>query len=187
MPSFLSKVFGRKKDEKEPSNNKRHSTGSLLEGKFEVVSPTVSPTASNFAESAQQPKEKDKDVGFSLFRPRSRTSPKSDSSKSSSPATHLTLRLPVPKEAKSRALGVVFEADPNDRSTLSDALIGERRLNPLEALLLVKACATAIVERGGEFYLTSSSASSFPYLLHPSYRSCVYLRDFLRVFFTISC
>lgn len=153
MPSFLSKVFGRKKDEKEPSNSKRHSTGSLLEGKFEAVSPTVSPTAFNFIESAQQlqpPREKD--IGFNLFRPKSKTSPKpQDANKTSSPAPLLTLNLPVPKEDKSRALGVVFEADPNGRSTLSNSQIGERRLTPLETLLLVKACATAIIERGGEF------------------------------------
>lgn len=62
---------------------------------------------------------------------------------------HLTLNLPVPKERETRALGVVFEADPDDVGFISEKLIGERRLNPLEALLLVKACSSAIVQRGG--------------------------------------
>ena len=159
MTSFLSKVFGRKKDEKEDSNNlKPTSTGPLLDGKFEAVSPTISPTASKFAETQQrQAKEKEKDVGFSLFRPKSRTSPKrGHSPKALSSAPHLTLNLPVPKgEDKSRALDVVFEADPNDRTILSESVIGERRLNPLETLLLVKACATAIVERGGKLWIFS--------------------------------
>lgn len=162
MPSFLSKVFARKKDEEKSSRSgKRSSVASLLEGKFEAVSPTISPSATNFAESASRSKEKEKakehdkdvgkDTGFSLFRSRSRpVSPLPESPKSIPEVPRLTLNLPVPKEERSRALGVVFEADPDDRSTLPDALIGERRLSPLEALLLVKACSGAIVEHGGE-------------------------------------
>ncbi|RPD60909.1 hypothetical protein L227DRAFT_547326 [Lentinus tigrinus ALCF2SS1-6] len=154
MASFLHKVFPRKKDK--DATNKRNSASSLLEGKFEAVSPTVSPSAAQFAESAQQlkergrEKEKEKEGGFSLFRPRSRPmSPPPDTRKTVSNAPHLTLNLPVPKEERSRALGVVFEADPNDTSTLPENVIGERRLNPLEALLLVKACSTAMIDHGG--------------------------------------
>ncbi|GBE87016.1 predicted protein [Sparassis crispa] len=148
MPSFLSKVFTRKRDEKDTSR-KRSSVASLLEGKFEAVSPTISRSAAQISEPTQsKEKEKEKDAGFSLFRAKSPVSP-NDSSKSTSDAPHLTLNLPVPKEEKSRALGVVFEADPEDRRILSDSVVGERRLSPLEALLLVKACSTAIVERGG--------------------------------------
>ncbi|OCH87839.1 hypothetical protein OBBRIDRAFT_129203 [Obba rivulosa] len=159
MPSFLSKVLGRKKDEKETSRSgKRSSVASLLEGKFEAVSPSISPSATNFADSAPRSQEKErekskhqeKDTGFSLFRSRSRpVSPLPESPKTIPEVPRLTLNLPVPKEERSRALGVVFEADPDDRSTLPDAVIGERRLNPLEALLLVKACSTAIIEHGG--------------------------------------
>ncbi|KAI8992833.1 hypothetical protein BD414DRAFT_458132 [Trametes punicea] len=155
MAAFLSKVFPRKK---EKETNKRSSVSSLLEGKFEAVSPTVSPTAAKFEENAQKQKErgrekekeKDKDAGFSLFRPKSRPlSPAADARKTASDAPHLTLNLPVPKEERSRALGVVFEADSEDRSVLPDDVIGERRLNPLEALLLVKACSSAIIANGG--------------------------------------
>ena len=114
----------------------------------------------HFAESAQQPKErgrekekekeKEKEGPFSLFRTKSRpTSPPPDTHKAASDAPHLTLNLPVPKEERSRALGVVFEADPNDTSTLPDNVIGERRLTPLETLLLVKACSQAIIDNGG--------------------------------------
>ena len=155
MATFFSKVFPRKKDKE--TSNKRNSASSLLEGKFEAVSPTVSPSAANFADSAQKlkergrEKEKEKDSGFSLFRPRSRpvSPPPSDTRKTASDVPHLTLNLPVPKEQRSRALGVVFEADPNDTSTLPDNVIGERRLTPLETLVLVKACSQAIVNHGG--------------------------------------
>lgn len=157
MPSFFSKVFGRKKDEKEASaaHQRRHSaSASLLEGKYEAVSPTASPTAEKFRNELahQNSKEKEKDAGFSLFRPRSRSTVVAQSdaaAKSTSPKPHLELNLTSPREPKTRALGVVFEAT-DDRGTLSDAVIGERRLTPLETFLLVKACATAIVYRGGE-------------------------------------
>lgn len=153
MPSFFSKVFSRKGQDKEASGTtKRTSVASLLEGKFEAISPPASPEASKFAQTAQQPKEKGKDAGFPLFKARSRpTSPPPDIAKSQVPPPRLTLNLPVPKEERSRALGVVFEGDPNDTSTLPDNIIGERRLNPLETLLLVKACSTAVVERGGAY------------------------------------
>ncbi|OBZ74292.1 hypothetical protein A0H81_05232 [Grifola frondosa] len=85
MPAFLSKVFTRKKEKE--SANKRSSISSLLEGKFEAVSPTISPSATNFAESAQQPKEKER------------------ARKPIPDTPHLTLNLPVPKEERSRALG----------------------------------------------------------------------------------
>ncbi|KAH9887019.1 hypothetical protein C8Q73DRAFT_269139 [Cubamyces lactineus] len=155
MAAFLSKVFPRKK---EKETNKRSSVSSLLEGKFEAVSPTVSPSAAKFEETSQNPKErgrdkqkeKEKDGGFSLFRSKSRPlSPVPDTRKTVSDTPHLTLNLPVPKEERSRALGVVFEADPENRSALPDNVIGERRLNPLEALVLVKACSSAIVANGG--------------------------------------
>ena len=159
MAAFLSKVFPRKK---EKDANKRASVSSLLEGKFEAVSPTVSPSAAKFEETSQnlkergrdKQKEKEKDGGFSLFRSKSRPlSPVADTRKTVSDTPHLTLNLPVPKEERSRALGVVFEADPENRSALPDNVIGERRLNPLEALLLVKACSAAIVANGGELRL----------------------------------
>ncbi|OSD03794.1 hypothetical protein PYCCODRAFT_1444346 [Trametes coccinea BRFM310] len=155
MAAFLSKVFPRKK---EKDTNKRSSVSSLLEGKFEAVSPTVSPSAAKFEEGAQRPKErgrekekeKEKDAGFSLFRSKSRPlSPVPDTRKTAPDVPRLTLNLPVPKEERSRALGVVFEADPNDQGILPDDVIGERRLNPLETLLLVKACSAAIIANGG--------------------------------------
>jgi len=165
MPSFLSKVFTRKREEKEPGRSHKRSSvaskSSLLEGKFEAVSPTISPSAAQFPDAAahengkEKEKEKEKDRersgGFPLFRARSPhpVSPQSDAPKSSLDVPHLTLNLPVPKEEKSRALGVVFEADPDDHSTLPDKVIGERRLNPLEALLLIKACSSAIISHGG--------------------------------------
>lgn len=168
MPSFLTKVFGRKKDEKDnaspPTTNKRLSQPSLLEGKYEAVSPSVSPSATHFPDAPPPPLAPVKESSLALLRSRSRTLDKQQPGNASfTPAPHLTLNLPVPKEEKSRALGVVFEADPDSGILLADKAIGERRLGPLEALLLVKACSNAIAERGGEWqppYFVMSSLST---------------------------
>lgn len=164
MPSFLSKVFARKKDEKDASHpNKRNS--SLLEGKFEAVSPPASPSAINVTQGQPpqpSPREdrKEKEAGFSLFRTRSPrpTSPKTDAPKPELP--HLTLSLAEEKGKDTRQLGAVFETDAADRGVLPDNVIGERRLSPYEALNLVKACSTAIADRGGACVPFSQTMSS---------------------------
>ncbi|KAK0502527.1 hypothetical protein EDD18DRAFT_695372 [Armillaria luteobubalina] len=158
MPSFLSKVFGRKKDDKEPSAGRRTSTASLLEGKFEAVSPTVSLPADKLPEAKE--KEKGKEIGFGLLRTKSATPVLSTYAPSGVP--HLSLNLPGPKNgANTRSLGVVFEADPDSQILLSQSEIGGRRLNPLETLILVRACSQAIVARGLET----------PGLMHPHWYS----------------
>lgn len=153
MPSFLSKVFGRKKDGKSsPTSRGRGSDGSLLDGKFEAVSPTVSPSVTEFPENAHgaNGREKEKDAGFGLFKVKSRpsrpSSPELPRRRDDLP--QLSLVLPVPKDdAQARTLGVVFEADP-DTQILTDVTIGNRRLTPLEALILVRTCSQAIIARG---------------------------------------
>ncbi|KXN85933.1 hypothetical protein AN958_10694 [Leucoagaricus sp. SymC.cos] len=152
MPSFLSKVFGRKKDGKgSPPSRGRGSDGSLLDGKFEAVSPTVSPSAAEFPENAVKANEKEKDGAFGLFKAKSRPSrPSSPEPSKKENLPQLSLVLPVPKEdAQAHALGVVFEADP-DAQILNDETIGKRRLTPLEALVLVRTCSQAIIARGLE-------------------------------------
>jgi hypothetical protein len=150
MPSFLSKVFGRKKqDGKEPiRSSKRSSDPSLLEGvKFEAVPPTVSPTVSH---SPEKGKEKDKDPAFGLFRSKSRAqSPLPSPRETPSNGYHLTLNLSLAKEEKSR---LAFE--PESSQTLPDDVLNERRLSPSEALSLIDACAKAITERGGVLSLS---------------------------------
>ncbi|RDB18230.1 hypothetical protein Hypma_000622 [Hypsizygus marmoreus] len=147
MPSFLSKVFGRKHHDKDsPRSPGRASDSSLLEGKFEAVSPSATkfPEVTN-GKSEAKGKEKD-----ALFRAKSRpASPGATEKRSDYP--HLSLNLPLPKDdSSSRALGVVFEADPDAQILLSDSAIGDRRLNPLETLSLVRACSEAITTRGLE-------------------------------------
>ena len=73
MHSFLSKVFGRKKDDKETSPIVL-APGELLDGKFEAVSPNVSPTATKFLEldPTTNGHDKEKDYPFTLFRAKSR-------------------------------------------------------------------------------------------------------------------
>ncbi|SJL06939.1 uncharacterized protein ARMOST_10281 [Armillaria ostoyae] len=163
MPSFLSKVFGRKKDDKEPSAGRRTSTASLLEGKFEAVSPTVSLPADKLPEAKD--KEKGKEIGFGLLRTKSATPVLSTYAPSEVP--HLSLNLPGPKNgANTRSLGVVFEADPDSQILLSQSEIGGRRLNPLETLILVRACSQAIVARGDY-----SLGLETPGLMHPHWYS----------------
>jgi hypothetical protein len=141
MPSFLSKVFGRKKDEKDPPRTEgRVSDASLLEGKFE----TLSPSATNFPEAPNgkgqvKDGEKDKDTGFTLFRVKSRQPPPERSEKRVQ-VPQLSLRLPSQRE--------VFEAEAEDQKSLADSVIGNRRLSPVETLALIRACSQAITVRG---------------------------------------
>jgi hypothetical protein len=149
MPSFLSKVFGRKKEDAadRPTSPKGHkSHPSLLEGKFEAVVTPASPIATNFAEA--QGHSKDKEGGFALFRAKSRPSNSPlPSNKRSEELPTLSLNLPGQKEENgSRVLGVVFEGDR--QVVLDDSVIGAKRLNPTETLALVRACSQVITERG---------------------------------------
>jgi hypothetical protein len=160
MPSFLSKVLGRKKkdDKDEPPRVVRDSTGeSLLGDKFVEVSPTVSPTAAQFTETDELGvRGRDNENGrFSLFRIRS--GPTSPSSlavnkrvEGEVPVLSLNLTLPHANEssASPRALGVIFDADPDAQNILPEVVIGEKRLTPQETLVLVRACSHAIKVRG---------------------------------------
>ncbi|TFK37305.1 hypothetical protein BDQ12DRAFT_667228 [Crucibulum laeve] len=153
MPSFLSKVFGRKKDDKDALS----TSPRLLEGKFERVSPTVSPSATNFPEVGEgtvngksngHRKDKDKDTPFTLFRAKSRPSGdvnQQQNQHKSEPLPQLSLNLPEVKEGS-----VAFEANPDAQVLLSDAVVGTRRLNPAETLTLVRTCSEAITARGLE-------------------------------------
>ncbi|KAH7882737.1 hypothetical protein F5I97DRAFT_1907989 [Phlebopus sp. FC_14] len=152
MPSFLNKVFGRKRqDEKDASQSPNEASDNvLLDGKYEAISPVLSPSIIAFAEALAN-KDKERDHGFSLFRPKSRVGSSKTNQKRADAVPQLSLQLPGPKEnSDSRALGVVFEADPDSQTILDDEVIGARRLNPLEALILVRVCSQAITERGLE-------------------------------------
>ncbi|PFH49283.1 hypothetical protein AMATHDRAFT_48836 [Amanita thiersii Skay4041] len=152
MPSFLSKVFGRKRPDDNHHQRDTHEI-SPLGGKFEAVIPSVSPSTANFlvdfANSAgpQSPahtREKDKDSGFALFKPKSRVPQSSEPHQKPDVVPHLALNLPslTPHEDSSptRALDVVFEADLDSKILLSQKAIGERRLSPTETLVLVRIC-----------------------------------------------
>jgi hypothetical protein len=151
MPSFFSKLLGRKKvQEPEPSPDKCDSP-TLLEGKFEAVSPTVSPSAAHFtdpglAQIRGNDKAKDKESPFNLLRYKSRpSSPTAEKPVTDVP--HLSLTLPVTKD-RGRALDVVFEPVHESVALLNQVAIGERRLSPDEALSLVRACSQVTIERG---------------------------------------
>jgi hypothetical protein len=153
MPSFLSRILGRKKAQglESPTDNPGYPAP-LLDGKFEAISPNVSPSAAFFVDpgAAQirgDDKLKDKESPFSFFRAKSRAS--SDLpvvEKPPSDVPHLSLHLPITKDR--RALDVVFESDPQAFALSNEAAIRERRLTPHEALSLVRACSQVIIERG---------------------------------------
>lgn len=155
MPSFLSKVFGRKKDEKDtpsptsPTTEKRSSAPPLLDGKYEAVSPAhPSPSTSSFQDNTRLTTGPSKDSPLALFRPKSKNVEHAKKSNvNQAPAPHLTLNLPANKEESNRALDVVFESVPEEPAEKD---LGERRLTPAETLKLVQASSKAIIEHGGE-------------------------------------
>lgn len=150
MPSFLNKVFGRKtsddRDQVKPFQDSNDN--GLLDGKYEAVSPLnfVTPNITSLSK-AQTGKD---NAGFSLFRPKSRFASPHSSHKRLENLPQLSLHLPSLKDnAESLELGV-FEVDPESQRILSDSVIGAKLLSPLEALILVRACAQTITERGLE-------------------------------------
>ena len=159
MYAFLSKVFGRKKDDKDASSSSQVSQpvlgpGELLGGRFEAVSANVSPSSQfleldpnvNEAKDKDKEKERDKDIGFSFFKGKWRpASPDVKPTRKLDILPHLSLNFQEPKaEPATPSLDLLFTTD----QILSDADIGQRRLNPSEALILVQACSRAIVARG---------------------------------------
>ena len=183
MAAFLSKILSRGKDKdkekekekekggglKEPNKNKRSSFPSLLEGKFEAVSPTVSPSVSKYEDAEKErerererEKEKEKErekERIGLFRPRSRTkSPTRGASGRKSELPYLTLNLNLPSvkedDKKDRELDVVYEG-------LDAVALGEKRLTPQDALKLVRACSEAISSRGTRLIFLYSFIHSF--------------------------
>lgn len=165
MHSFLSKVFGRKKEDKSTSPTTL-APGELLDGKFEAISPNVSPSANNFLEldmngNGHGAKDKGKEVGFSkIFRAKSRPSSPEVNHKKLDTLPHLSLNFRETREEVARELGFLLDVDSDTHDLLSDAIIGQRRLNPLEALVLIQACSKAITSRGmfqysGQNYATN--------------------------------
>ncbi|EJD05003.1 uncharacterized protein FOMMEDRAFT_27267 [Fomitiporia mediterranea MF3/22] len=166
MPAFFSRVFSRGKDKekekgkdglKEPSEptskqgkrTSRASAHSLLEGKFEAVSPSVSPTVERYEEKEQLPKKDKEKERIGLFRPKSRTTSGNDASKKQEEVPRLTLDLNLAStknDSQKRDLSIVYEGGP----ILDDAVIGEKRLSPAEALKLMRACIAVLTSRGLE-------------------------------------
>jgi hypothetical protein len=154
MYAFLSKVFGRKKDDRDASSSSQPvlGPGELLGGRFEAVSVNVSPSSqcveldpnTIINEAKDKEKEKDKDVGFSFFKGKWRpASPNVKPTRKLDMLPHLSLSFQEPK-AEPVTPCLLFTTD----QILSDADIGQRRLNPSEALILIQACSRGIVARG---------------------------------------
>ena len=152
MYAFLSKVFGRKKDDRDASSSSQPvlGPGELLGGRFEAVSANVSPSSQcveldpNINEAKDKEKEKEKDVGFYFFKGKWRpASPDVKPTRKLDMLPHLSLNFQDPKTEPATPF-LLFTTD----QILSDAEIGRRRLNPSEALVLVQACSRAIVARG---------------------------------------
>ena len=148
MPSFFAKVFGRKKDKRASSPPRgRASDGSLLDGKFEAVSP-VNTRIDEFPENALGANGKEKVLASGLSKVKSQRSQSFPNPKREENLPKLSLTLPASKDdTQASALGVVFEAGP-DVQILTDDAIGSRLLTPSETLILVRICSQAIIARG---------------------------------------
>jgi hypothetical protein len=157
MPSFLSKVFGRKKDDKDSN---QLGPGELLDGKFEAISPNISPNATHYLElqsdattvpapdsDAGRIIYEEKESGLSFFRTKLRSSSPEIKPKSlfdALPPLYLDFDDLKDKPAYN---GYLF-GESNSDALFSDNVLGQRRLNPMEALVLIRACAKAIISRG---------------------------------------
>lgn len=140
MPSFLTslKVFGRK-------NESPVTSGELLGGKFEAISPNVSPSAAHYLELQPDHGDLDKDFTIPFFRTKSRpSSPEAKPKRLFESLPPLSLDFNDLKD-KSAYNGYIFEESD---AVFSDDLLAQRRLNPTEALLLIRACSKAIISRG---------------------------------------
>lgn len=146
MPSFLSKVLRRKRDaEKDGNGSPSSAGGELLGGRFEDVSPTVSPSIGHFPELKgssdfrgrnQQKTSQKEHAARTLFRSKSRPrSPQPRAEEEEVP------KLPLDLLAEVKGLD---EPAPE----MSEAVIGTQRLTPVEALGLVRICSKIITARG---------------------------------------
>lgn len=167
MPSFLSKVFGRKKDEQTNGHSSapaqaqpkhKASNPSLLEGKFEQIVTPETPIQTNFgnalpnaapAVSSPLSKVTSRDAGgFGLFRSKSRPVSPQTTHKPLDELPSLTLALPTQQgDTDGNGLGVDFEGE-NKLPVLEESVIGAKRLSVEECKQLVEACAKVILERG---------------------------------------
>ncbi|TEB20968.1 hypothetical protein FA13DRAFT_1800496 [Coprinellus micaceus] len=145
MSSFLNKVFGRKK-EGETSPGWRSASGDLLDGKFEDVSPTVSPAATHFPDLQENGSHRGRGNDRTFTESKLRTFFRSKSrSRAASPIrSHRKL-----EELPHLPLSLLAHLNQDEVEVLlSDKVIGERRLTPVEAVGLVKVCAQAINDHG---------------------------------------
>lgn len=140
MPSFLSRVFGGKKDD-DKKERRLSAPSTLLEGKFEAVSPSVSPSAHNFTVPLP---EKEKDKG--LLRTFSRAQDK-DKDKATDLPPHLSLNL-----SDTRNLATLDEVFRG--AVLSDDELRDKTLSVNDCLALVKVCAAVIALHGTVSFLT---------------------------------
>ena len=150
MASFFTKVFSKKKAEErgQSSSSKQTLEPPLLEGRYEAISPTVSPSAEKFLGRDQtiKPKEEKEKGNAGLLKNLSRGSAVQQL-KRAERAPHLSLHLAPSRtdDNRRRPLEAIF----GEKFTIiDDATLGERRLLPREALPLVKACAQAIILYG---------------------------------------
>ncbi|TFK26954.1 hypothetical protein FA15DRAFT_245889, partial [Coprinopsis marcescibilis] len=144
MSSFFNKVLRRnKRDDREASasSESHHRESELLGGKFEDVSPSVSPSAAKFPDDQQRgrdlEKSKDKPALRTFFRSKSR------SARSPARTTRRIDDLPQLSLALLNGGGLGVE-----QPVLSDVAIAQKRLTPVEALGLVRSCSKVITTRG---------------------------------------
>ncbi|KAF5326574.1 hypothetical protein D9611_000532 [Ephemerocybe angulata] len=143
MPSFLNKVFGRKKD---GSGGGLVSPGSgdLLDGKFEDVSPSESPSATEFPELKANGSHRGRGAERTPTDSKLRTFFRSRSR----PASPVRPNRKI-DELPALPLSLFTDISQNE-ALLTEKALGERTLTPVEAVGLVRACSRAINDHGLE-------------------------------------
>ena len=151
MPSFFNKVLRRKKDEDHVS---------LLDGKFEEISPTPSPSATEFPElkTNGNPRGRGTERTDSRLRTffRSRSRAASPTSPTRSKPRKIEELPPLP-------LNLFTEiAQDDSQYLLTEQQLGERKLTANEAVELVKVCSQAIKDQGALLSLLLAPHSHHP-------------------------
>lgn len=182
MAAFLSKVFSRKdKDRKKDAEDKNKDRISPTSTGNKRLSMQSQSEGRHGAEASKEKDEKDRS-GLALFRPKSHhaKSPSSSSIPTLSkraddfPQLKLDLDLPGLKNGSAQSgvgLGLAGSTDGDAdlrallvdeivaRMQIDDATLGEIRLTPAEALVLMSACARVIAARGSYYKLSFDSSN----------------------------
>ncbi|EAU88356.2 hypothetical protein CC1G_05122 [Coprinopsis cinerea okayama7 len=147
MPSFLSKVLRRKRDDREGSSASKRSEPEAKGARREDDSPSTPNFPDDNGQQRGRGREatKDKDRALrTFFRSKSRAPSPSERKRKSEDAPVSFLSLDLLNDAGSEPTAVLDDS----AVLLSNKALGDRKLTPVEAAGLVRTCSQAITLRG---------------------------------------